>query len=83
MGEVGLMGGIRLVATESRHTLEIGIMGLVGGMGLMGEVGRDGGGKYAAKGAVDKVAFVADGSGFFEVRNFAVGYHHGIFYLVR
>lgn len=47
------MGGIRLVATESRHTLEIGIMGLVGGMGLMGEVGRDGGGKYAAKGAVD------------------------------
>lgn len=37
-----------LVAIESRHTLEIGIMGLVGGMGLMGEVGRDGGGKNAA-----------------------------------
>ena len=42
MGEVGLMGDIRLVATESRHTLEMGIMG------LMGEVGRDGGGKNAA-----------------------------------
>ena len=40
------MGGIGLVATESRHTLEIGIMGLVGEMGLMGEVGRDGGGKW-------------------------------------
>lgn len=34
-----------IVATESRHTLEIGIMGLIG---RMGELGRDGGGKYAA-----------------------------------
>ena len=36
------MGGIGLVATESRHTLEMGIMGLIG------EVGRDGDGKNAA-----------------------------------
>ena len=43
------MGGIGIVTIKLRHTLEIGIMGLVGGMGLMGEVGRDGGGKYAAE----------------------------------
>jgi hypothetical protein len=42
------MGGIGIVTIKSRHTLEMGIMGLVGGMGLMGEVGRDGGGKNAA-----------------------------------
>ena len=36
------MGGNGLVATELRHTLEMGIMGLIG------EVGRDGGGKNAA-----------------------------------
>ena len=38
----GRMGGIGIVTIKSRHTLEMGIMG------LMGEVGRDGGGKNAA-----------------------------------